>query len=136
MLKVKIETETNVNERNAQWHDLMTKAGVNDAYQQLDEIHAENNDYVITDVLSDWARFDRNTALDDMVDTVRLIKIMMDDEVTVFKTIYREGIHEPIDIANRILHNEMKYLKEVEEDEEIWEVVYFDKEQTKIAILY
>lgn len=136
MLKIKIETETNLNERNAQWHDLMTKAGVNDAYQHLDEIYAEDNDYVITDVLSDWARFDRNTALDDMVDTVRLLKIMMDDEVIVFKTIYREGIHEPIDIANCILHNEMKYFKEVEEDEEIWEVVYFYKEQTKIAILY
>lgn len=136
MLKVKIEKYTKLENKNGRWHDLMTKSGIKDAYQHVDKISAEDNDYIITDVKSDWARFDNNTSLDDMIETVNVLKNMIDDEVVLFKTLYSEGIHEPLDIANSIKYNEMKYLEDVLEDDEIWETVYFDKEEKQIAILY
>ena len=43
----------------------------------------------------------------------------MDDEVRLFKEMYKECTHEPIDIATNILNNEMKYVEDVEEDDEI-----------------
>lgn len=136
MLKVKIEVHTNSTDKNVKWHDLMTQEGIKNAYQHLDEIHENDNDYIISNVQTDWARFDSNTSLDDMIETVVLLKNMMDDEVRLFKEMYKECTHEPIDIATNILNNEMKYVEDVEEDDEIWETVFFDKEQREIAILY
>lgn len=136
MLKVKIEVHTKSSDKNEKWHDLMTQAGIKSAYQHLDEIHEKDNDYIITNVQTDWARFDNNTSLDDMIETVVLLKNMMNDEALLFKKMYKECTHEPIDIATNILNNEMKYIEDVEEDEEIWETVFFDKEQREIAILY
>lgn len=103
MLKVKLETHTG---ENGKWHDLMTKDGVDSAYQHLD----------------------------DMIETTTELKKMMDDEVILFKKIYVDGTHEPMEIARSILQNELKYIEDV--DEEIWETVYFGKEQKMIAILH
>lgn len=136
MLKIKIEKYTKLDNKNGRWHDLMIHAGVKDAYQHLDEIHADDSDYIITDVETDWARYDNNTSLDDMVETVNVLKDMIDDEVFLFKKLYAEGIHEPLDIAMSIRYNEMKYSEDVSEDDEIWETVYFAKEDKQIAILY
>jgi len=90
MLKVKIEKYTKL--ENGRWHDLMTKVGIKDAYQHLDEIYSDDNGYIITDVETDWARFDNNTSLDDMIETVNVLKDMIDDEVILFKKLYYEGI--------------------------------------------
>lgn len=136
MLTVKIEAYTEMTETMALWHNLMTRTGIQEAYQHLDKIFETGNDYVITDVQTDWARYDHNTTLDDMVDTVNVLHTLMKDEVTLFKTLYYEGIHEPLDIACQIRDSEMKYIEDVDEDDEIWEIVYLDKKQTKIAILY
>jgi|SRR5690625_1611817 len=132
MLKIKVENEKGT---NVKWHDLMKATGVKEAYEHLDTIFSEQEDYVITDVKSDWAKFDCNTSLDDMADTVRVLKDMIDDEVTLFKIIYNVGIHEPLDIANKVRYNEMKYIEDVCEDDEIWETVFFEKENKEIAII-
>lgn len=92
MLKIKIEKYTQLDNKKEKWHDLMTKTGVKDAYQHLDEIHADDSDYIITDIETDWARFDANTSLDDMIETVNVLKDMIDDEVILFKKLYNEGI--------------------------------------------
>ncbi|WP_020006604.1 hypothetical protein [Salinicoccus albus] len=136
MLKVKIEAYIHSIDKNGKWHDLMTKAGTKDAYQHLDDIYANDKDYIITDIKTDWARFDGNTSLDDMVETVNVLKDMIDDEMILFKKLYSEGIHEPLDIAKSIRYNEIKYSEDILEDDEIWETVFFDKEQKEIAILY
>lgn len=137
MLKVKIENRNDTKNKNTKWHDLMTQTGVDESYAHVYEILADDCDYVITDVVSDWAKFDENTALDDMIETVTVLKQLIEDEVTLFKILYAEGTHEPIDIAKSILYNEMKYLEDVDdEDDEVWEVVYFDKENKNIAILH
>lgn len=62
MLKVKIEVHTNSTDKNVKWHDLMTQEGIKNAYQHLDEIHENDNDYIISNVQTDWARFDSNTS--------------------------------------------------------------------------
>lgn len=136
MLIVQIEAHKNALNKNGEWHDLMTQEGIRTAYEHVSEILEKDNDYIITDVRSDWARFDSNTSLDDMIETVVLLKNMMNDEISLFQKLYAECIHEPIDIATNILNNQMKYVEDVEEEDEIWEIVFFDKEQRKIAILY
>ena len=133
MLKIKVENEKGT---NTGWHDLMKMTGVREAYEHLDTIFSENEDYIITDIKSDWAKFDRNTSLDDMVDTVTVLKTMLDDEVELFKVLYSVGVHEPSDIANKIRYNEMKYIEDICEDDEVWETVFFEKEEKEIAILY
>ncbi|HLQ98114.1 MAG TPA: hypothetical protein VK135_05435 [Candidatus Dormibacteraeota bacterium] len=136
MLKVKIENRNDANNKNAKWHDLMTQAGVHESYAHVNEILTNDCDYVIADVVSDWARFDENTALDDMIETITILKQLIEDEVTLFKTLYAEAIHEPIDIAKSVRYNEMKYIEDVDEDDEIWETVCLVKETREIAILY
>jgi|SRR5699024_428938 len=136
MLKVKIEKRDDITNVKNEWHDLMTDSGVQSAYQTQDDILAQDYDYEITDVKSDWARFDENTALDDMIETVTVLKQLIEDEVTLFKTLYAEGTHEPIDIAKSVRYNEMKYIEDVDEDDEIWETVCLVKEAREIAILH
>lgn len=137
MLKVKIQNRNDTTNKNSKWHDLMTQAGIESSYVHVDEILACNCDYMIADAVSDWAKFNENTSLDDMIETVTVLKQLIEDEVTLFKILYAEGTHEPIDIAKNIRHNEMKYLEDVdEENDEIWEVVYFEKENNDIAILH
>jgi len=133
MLRVKVENEKGT---NIKWHDLMKKTGVKEAYEHIDTIFSENEDYIITDIKSDWAKFDCNTSLNDMMDTVNVLKTMIDDEIKLFKTIYSVGIHEPLDIANKVRYNEMKYIEDICEDDEVWETVFFDKEEKEIDILY
>lgn len=132
MLKVKLETRTG---ENGRWHDLMISEGVDSAYQHLDDILGTHDDYIVSAVQSDWAQYDEHTALDDMIETVTELKKMMDDEVILFKEIYRDGTHEPMDIARSILQNEMKYIEDIDEDDEVWETVFLEKEQKTIAIL-
>lgn len=136
MLKVKIESNTPSTDRNEKWHDLMTITGRKAAYQHLQEIHCTDNDYIITDVESDWAKFDSNSSLDDMIETVKVLEGMIEEEVMLFKTLYCEGIHEPLDIAYRIKDSELKHLEDTLEDDEIWETVFSNKEQKELAIMY
>lgn len=75
MLIVQIEAHKNALNKNGEWHDLMTQEGIRTAYEHVSEILEKDNDYIITDVRSDWARFDSNTSLDDMIETVVLLKI-------------------------------------------------------------
>ena len=133
MLKIKIENEKRT---NSQWHDLMEQTGIKVAYDHLDTIFLKNEDYIITDIESDWAQFDKNTALDDMVDTANVIDNMLEDEVELYKLIYSAGIQEPLDIAYKVRYHEMKYIEDVCEDDEIWETVFFEKEEREIAITY
>lgn len=133
MLKIKVENE---NGTNTKWHDLMEETGKKEAYEHVDTIYSEDGDYIITDVKSDWGEFDCNTALDDIIDTVNVLKTMLDDEIELFKIIDGAGLHESFDIANNVRYNEMKYIEDIGEDDEIWETVFFEKEEKEIAILY
>ena len=133
MLKIKIANEEG---KNAKWFDLMNEIEVTKAHEHAEALFYNEDNYIISEIVSDWARFDNYTALDDMVETVTVIKSMIDDEVELFKLIYKDGVHEPIDIAKNVRYNEMKYIEDTCEDDEIWETVYFEKEDKEIAIMH
>ncbi|GAA3713266.1 hypothetical protein GCM10022378_00190 [Salinicoccus jeotgali] len=137
MIKIKLENP-DTNEKS-EWFDLLIGNGTKEAhehlYSTLREIYNNYDDCIITDIESDWARFDDYTALDDVVDTVRVLVTMFTDEMTIFKTLYKEGIHEPLDIANKVRYHDFKYYDDVTEDDEVWETVYFEKEKVTYAIL-
>lgn len=138
MIKIKLENP-NKNE-DGKWFDLMvgngTKKAFDHLYSNLREIYNSDTDCVITDIESDWAKLDEYTSLDDVVETVRVLITMLDEELKLFKAINNAAVHEPLDIAKKVRYSEMKYIEDVCEEDEVWEIVFFEEEDREIAILY
>lgn len=125
MFNVGIETDTKF-----EWYDLMKVEEVQAAYRNIKQVE----DYIVSDIESEWADFDSNSSIDDMVETINLIKNLPVKKQMMFKSIYKEGIHEPLDIARNLKNNKTKYLRNIDEFDEIWETVFIGNKE--IAILY
>lgn len=125
MFNVGIETDTKF-----EWYDLMKVEEVQAAYRNIKQVEV----YIVSDIESEWADFDSNSSIDDMVETINLIKNLPVKKQMMFKSIYKEGIHEPLDIARNLKNNKTKCLRNIDKFDEIWETVFIGNKE--IAILY
>lgn len=127
LLEVSIASENEYQkEYESETFNLMSKQGIQEAFEKTENICKDDDNYVIINIESDndWAENDPYTLLDDITQVALMIIEMNELQYKIFTNIAVEYCHEPFDIADKVLNNSI--VLEIDDDDEVWETTLLD----------
>ena len=127
-LNITLASETNYNKTDdGQEFNLLEQSGIQNAYAYTEQLAQENENYIVVNIDSPFADWNPETLLDDVVEVAVLLNKMTVFQQRVFIEIAQKQVHEPFDIADAILNNDILEIEMINEDD-IWETVTLDNE--------
>ena len=127
-LNITLASETRYNKTDdGQEFNLLEHAGIQNAYEYTEQLAQENENYIVVNIDSQFADWNPETLLDDVVEVAVLITKMTVFQQRLFIEIAQKKIHEPFDVAYAILNNDILEIEMINEDD-IWETVTLNGE--------
>ena len=132
-LNITLASETRYNKTDdGQEFNILEHAGIQKAYEYTEQLAQENENYIVVNIDSQFADWNPETLLDDVVEVAVLLNKMTVFQQRLFIEIAQEQTHEPFDVAYAILNNDILEIELIDEDD-IWETVTLDNEVFAIS---